>query len=37
MSTKEPSLCVPNQLLRIEEELDDVAQYLGDDAFFNLK
>ena len=26
-----------NQLLRIEEELDDVAQYLGTDAFFNLK
>ena len=26
-----------NQLLRIEEELDDVAQYLGLDAFFNLK
>jgi len=26
-----------NQLLRIEEELDDVAQYLGRDAFFNLK
>ena len=26
-----------NQLLRIEEELDDVAQYLGKDAFFNLK
>ena len=26
-----------NQLLRIEEELDDVAQYLGHDAFFNLK
>ena len=26
-----------NQLLRIEEELDDVAQYLGEDAFFNLK
>jgi len=26
-----------NQLLRIEEELDDVAQYLGMDAFFNLK
>ena len=26
-----------NQLLRIEEELGDVAQYLGLDAFFNLK
>ncbi len=26
-----------NQLLRIEEELDDVAQYPGKDAFFNLK
>ena len=26
-----------NQLLRIEEELDDVAQYWGTDAFFNLK
>ena len=26
-----------NQLLRIEEELDDVAQYPGRDAFFNLK
>ena len=26
-----------NQLLRIEEELDDVAPYLGKDAFFNLK
>jgi len=26
-----------NQLLRIEEELDDVAQYLGMDAFFNMK
>ena len=25
-----------NQLLRIEEELDDVAQYLGRNAFFNL-
>ncbi|NLK21608.1 MAG: phosphopyruvate hydratase [Epulopiscium sp.] len=25
-----------NQLLRIEEELDDVAQYLGLDAWFNL-
>ena len=25
-----------NQLLRIEEELGDVAQYLGKDAFFNL-
>ena len=25
-----------NQLLRIEEELDDVAQYWGKDAFFNL-
>ena len=26
-----------NQLLRIEEELDDAAQYPGHDAFFNLK
>ena len=26
-----------NQLLRIEEELGDSAQYLGKDAFFNLK
>ena len=26
-----------NQLLRIEEELGDVAQYLGKDTFFNLK
>ncbi|WP_313529010.1 phosphopyruvate hydratase [Anaerotignum sp.] len=26
-----------NQLLRIEEELDDAADYLGMDAFFNLK
>ncbi|MCL1807711.1 MAG: phosphopyruvate hydratase [Oscillospiraceae bacterium] len=26
-----------NQLLRIEEELDDSAKYLGIDAFFNLK
>ena len=26
-----------NQLLRIEEELDEVAEYLGMDAFFNLK
>jgi len=26
-----------NQLLRIEEELGDVAQYLGKEAFFNLK
>ena len=25
-----------NQLLRIEEELDDAAQYLGKKAFFNL-
>jgi enolase len=25
-----------NQLLRIEEELGEVAQYLGKDAFFNL-
>ena len=25
-----------NQLLRIEEELDDVAQYPGMKAFFNL-
>ena len=26
-----------NQLLRIEEELDEVAQYPGMDAFFNLR
>ncbi|MCL1808048.1 MAG: phosphopyruvate hydratase, partial [Oscillospiraceae bacterium] len=26
-----------NQLLRIEEELDDSAKYLGIEAFFNLK
>jgi enolase len=26
-----------NQLLRIEEELGDVAQYPGKKAFFNLK
>ena len=26
-----------NQLIRIEEELGDVAQYLGNEAFFNLK
>ncbi|MBW8381293.1 MAG: phosphopyruvate hydratase, partial [Youngiibacter sp.] len=26
-----------NQLLRIEEELDEVAQYRGLDGFFNLK
>ncbi len=26
-----------NQLIRIEEELGDAAQYLGNDAFFNLK
>ena len=26
-----------NQLLRIEEELDDAAQYLGREAFFNLR
>ena len=26
-----------NQLLRIEEELDDMAEYWGMDAFFNLK
>ena len=26
-----------NQLLRIEEELGDAAQYLGADAFFNLR
>ena len=29
-------VCKYNQLLRIEEELDGVAQYLGKDAFFNL-
>ena len=26
-----------NQLLRIEEELDDVAEYLGKDAFFSIR
>ena len=26
-----------NQLLRIEEELDNVAQYPGNDAFFSIK
>lgn len=26
-----------NQLLRIEEELGDIAEYLGSDAFYNLK
>ena len=26
-----------NQLIRIEEELDDVAEYRGRKAFFNLK
>jgi enolase len=26
-----------NQLLRIEEELGEVSQYLGLDAWFNLK
>ena len=26
-----------DELLRIEEELDDAAMYLGRDAFFNLK
>ena len=26
-----------NQLLRIEDELDDVAQYLGKKAFFSIK
>ena len=26
-----------NQLLRIEEELGDISQYLGHEAFFNLK
>ena len=30
-------VCKYNQLLRIEEELFDVAQYAGKDAFFNLK
>ena len=29
-------VCKYNQLLRIEEELFDVAQYAGKDAFFNL-
>ena len=29
-------VCKYNQLLRIEEELFDVAQYAGNDAFFNL-
>ena len=26
-----------NQLLRIEDELGSVAQYLGKDAYYNLK
>ena len=26
-----------NQLLRIEEELGSVSEYLGEDAFFNIK
>ncbi|MBE6071762.1 MAG: hypothetical protein E7208_07360, partial [Clostridium butyricum] len=26
-----------NQLLRIEEELEDVAEYRGKKAFFNIK
>ena len=30
-------VCKYNQLLRIEEELFDVARYAGKDAFFNLK
>ena len=30
-------VCKYNQLLRIEEELFDVAQYPGKDAFFNIK
>ncbi len=30
-------VCKYNQLLRIEEELGVAAQYLGNDAFFNLK
>ncbi|HIS72487.1 MAG TPA: phosphopyruvate hydratase, partial [Candidatus Scatomorpha pullicola] len=30
-------VCKYNQLLRIEEELFDVAKYAGKDAFFNLK
>ena len=30
-------VCKYNQLLRIEEELFDVAQYAGKEAFFNLK
>jgi len=30
-------VCKYNQLLRIEEELGDNAQYLGRKAFFNLK
>jgi len=30
-------VCKYNQLLRIEEELFDVAQYLGKDAFFSIK
>ena len=30
-------VCKYNQLLRIEEELGSVAQFHGDDAFFNLK
>lgn len=30
-------VCKYNQLLRIEEDLGDSAQYLGREAFFNLK
>ena len=30
-------VCKYNQLLRIEEELGSVSEYLGEDAFFNLK
>ena len=30
-------VCKYNQLLRIEEELDDVAEYRGKKAFFNIK
>ena len=32
-----PTCCKYNQLLRIEEQLDDLAQYPGLNAWFNLK
>jgi enolase len=30
-------ICKYNQLLRIEEELGDIAQYAGMSAFYNIK